>query len=115
MAVYRLEEQQVEERTAGGGDTIITFRHHVPVEKLNGKGRLFAHLSVPVGGSVGMHQHVEESEYYVITAGRGRYLMDDQSWEVGPGDVTEVAPGHSHSILNIGDEPLEFEALIVFA
>ncbi len=115
MAVYRVADQQVEERPVGGGDTIVTFRHHVPKEKLLGKGRLFAHLSVPVGGAVGVHQHIDETEFYVITAGRGRYLMDDEAWDVGPGDVTEVAPGHSHGIENTGDEPLEFEALIVFA
>lgn len=115
MAVYRHDELAVEERTVGGGDTSITFHHYVPKEKLHDKGRLFARLSLPVGGAVGLHQHIDESEYYVIHSGRGLYRMDDETWEVGPGDVCEVAPGHSHAIDNSGEEPLEFTALIVFA
>lgn len=115
MTVYRGEDLRIEERAIGGGETIVTFRHYVDKEQLHGKGRLFANITVPVGGAVGFHQHVDESEFYVIQAGRGRYRMDDESWEVMPGDVTEVAPGHSHGIENIGVEPLEFTALIVFA
>ncbi|MFV0406364.1 MAG: cupin domain-containing protein [Propioniciclava sp.] len=115
MAVYRFDELAVEERTVGGGDLPITFRHYVSAAKLQDKGRLFAHLTIPVGGAVGFHPHVDESEFYVIHAGQGRYRMDDQTWEVGPGDIAEVAPGHSHGIDNIGDTPLEFTALIVFA
>ncbi len=115
MAVNRFGDLRVEERTVGGGDTVVTFRHYVDKDKLHEKGRLFARLSIPPGGAVGFHQHVDESEFYVIHSGRGRYLMDDQSWEVGPGDVAEVAPGHSHGIENIGGEPLEFTALIVFS
>lgn len=115
MAVYRYDDLAVEERTVGGGDTIVTFHHYVGKDKLRDMGRLFAQISVPVGGVVGFHQHTDESEFYVITSGQGRYRMDEETWEVGPGDVTEVAPGHSHGIENIGDEPLVFTALIVFA
>lgn len=115
MSVTRSDDLHVDVRPVAGGETPVTFRHYVPAEKLHGKGRLFARLSIPVGGSAPVHQHVDESEYYVILSGSGRYTMDDQSWEVGPGDVTEVAPGHSHGIVNTGDVPLEFTALIVFA
>ncbi|MFV0452284.1 MAG: cupin domain-containing protein [Propioniciclava sp.] len=115
MAVYRSNDLTVEERPIGGGETDIVFRHYIPKEKLYDHGRLFAHLTVPVGGVVGVHEHPVDAEYYVIHSGRGRYQMDDQTWEVGPGDVAEVAPGHRHGITNIGPEPLTFTALIVNA
>ncbi|MFV0427275.1 MAG: cupin domain-containing protein [Beutenbergiaceae bacterium] len=115
MSVSRYDELSTQVRTLADGDTPITFHHYLPADKLADKGRLFAQVSVPVGGVVPIHQHVGESEYYVITSGRGRYYMDGQQWDVGPGDVTEVAPDHHHGIDNTGDEPLVFTALIIFA
>ncbi|MFV0253411.1 MAG: cupin domain-containing protein [Beutenbergiaceae bacterium] len=115
MAVSRNDDLAVEVRTVGGGDTPITFHHYLPKERLHDKSRLFARVSVPVGGSIGLHQHTDESEFYVIHSGQGRYRMDDHEWDLVPGDVAEVAPGHSHGIDNTGDEPLEFTALIIFA
>lgn len=115
MSVYRFEDLAVEERPIGGGDVDCTFHHYIPKERMHEKGRLFAQISVPAGGTVGVHPHSGESEFYVIQSGHGRYTMDEESWDVGPGDVTEVAPGHSHGIVNTGDEPLVFTALILFA
>lgn len=115
MAVYRSADLATEVRPVGGAETPVTFTHFVSRDQLHGKGRLFARIQVPAGGHVGFHQHTGESEYYVIQSGRGLYRMDDQAWEVGPGDVTEVSPGHSHGIDALGDEPLEFIALIVSA
>lgn len=115
MAVQHFADLQVEQRAIGGGVGEATFHHLVPKEGLFEKGRLFAHLSIPVGGTVGVHQHVDEAEYYVILSGTGSYLMDDQTFPVATGDVCEVQPGHSHGLINTGDEPLLFIALIVFA
>lgn len=113
MSVTKRSELTTEERPVGGGEVDVVFHHYVSLDKLHGHGRLFAEVTIPVGGEAGVHQHVGESEYYVIHSGRGRYTMDEESWDVGPGDVTEVAPGHTHGIVNTGDEPLVFTALIV--
>lgn len=115
MSVQHFADLPIEQRAIGGGVGEATFHHLVTKEGLFDKGRLFAHLSIPVGGTVGVHPHAEEAEYYYILSGQGTYLMDDQTYLVGPGDVCEVQPGHSHGLINTGDETLDFIALIVFA
>lgn len=38
------------------------------------------------------HSHREQEEAYVVVAGSGRILLDDEVLELGPWDVVRVAP-----------------------
>jgi mannose-6-phosphate isomerase-like protein (cupin superfamily) len=40
----------------------------------------------------GGHRHREQEEAYVVVAGSGRILLDDEVLELGPWDVVRVAP-----------------------
>ena len=62
---------------------------------------------VPVGASVGLHQHREnEEEFYLILRGRGRLFCNGQSLDVGAGDLLRNPPGGSHALDNTGSEEL---------
>lgn len=85
-------------------------------EEMNGKGRLFSVLSVPVGGSIGYHVHEKDSETFYILAGQGEFDDNGEATHpCGPGDVLMTPAGNGHAIRNTGNVPLEFMALILYA
>ena len=83
-------------------------------EELFGKGRGFAHTTVHPGSGIGYHVHVGDGEVYYVLSGRGEYSDNGAVTTVEAGDVTFCAPGEGHSILCLGDEPLELITLILY-
>lgn len=106
--IYRTREQMEldpRENVRGGVGT-VTFQHVLSKEEMLGHGRMFAYMIVPVDATVGLHQHDNEQEFYLILSGKGRYQHDDEFFDVGPGDLVSVDDHHSHGIVNTGDEPV---------
>lgn len=98
------------------GKGSVRFHHLLAgPEEMNDKGRLFSHAIVEPGCSIGYHVHENESEIYYILRGTGEYNDNGKTSVVKAGDVTITAAGEGHSIDNIGEEPLEIIALIVFS
>ncbi len=104
-----LTEQRDEMR---GGTGTVTVTHIEEGAKLS-HGRLFASLTLPPGASVGPHVHEGETEYYYILKGSAEVVESDGVKLVSAGDVVVTGNGASHSISNVGSEPLEFIALIL--
>ena len=96
-----------------GGKGTVTVKHLLKPDELLGKGRLFAELTVPPGASVGLHRHEGDVEAYYIIEGRGRYLNNEDAYEVNAGDLTLVDDHHSHGIENIGADDLEYIAIVI--
>ena len=98
-----------------GAPGFITVRNLIndPAE-LNGKGRVFAHTTVLPGHGIGYHVHAGDGEIYFVLSGRGEYSDNGTVTTVEAGDVTFCPPGQGHSILCLGDEPLELITLILF-
>ena len=61
---------------------------------------------LPPGSSIGLHAHEGNSEVFYIVSGTGKVLCDGVYEEVGPGDVHYCPMGHSHSLINDGQENL---------
>lgn len=68
---------------------------------------------IPPGSSVGVHTHADDEEVYVIISGRGRMMLDGETFEVGPGDVIRNVPKGTHGLANAGTEPLTMVVLDV--
>ena len=83
-------------------------------EALLGKGRAFAHTTVHPGSGIGYHVHAGDGEINFVLSGRGEYSDNGTVTTVEAGDVTFCPPGQGHSILCLGDEPLELITLILF-
>lgn len=99
-----------------GGTGDISLRSLLTgTEEMNGKGRLFKLITVPVGGSIGYHVHEGESETFYIVSGSG--LFDDNGTTVpfGAGDVLYTPNDNGHSVQNTGDVPVEMVAMILYA
>lgn len=64
------------------------------------------------GASIGFHQHETGSEIVYFLQGRGKAFYDDMQEEVVAGACHYCPKGHSHSILNDGEEELVFFAVV---
>lgn len=98
------------EMRGGNGEAVI--KHIYKKDELKGNSRLCATITLEPGCSVGTHAHENEEEVYYILRGKGRVIDDGEPIEVNVGDAILTRDGASHSIENIGDETLEFMAVI---
>ncbi|KUO61752.1 MAG: cupin [Gracilibacter sp. BRH_c7a] len=96
----------------GGKDTVKII--NILENEDNYGGRLFGISIIPVGGSIGYHQHIGDFETYYIL--KGKALINDNGNEqvLNPGDMTHCKDGDWHSIENVGDCELEYVAVILY-
>ena len=107
-----LRQEVIEVMRGGKGATGII--HILEKDQFNNAGRLFAHIKLKPGSSIGYHKHEGEFEGYYFIKGEGTYTENDSEYPVKTGDFTLVNSGQSHGIENTGPEDLEFIALILF-
>ena len=67
---------------------------------------------IPVGSSIGYHQHEENAEIMYILSGSGTLTEDGVSHRVSSGQSTYCAKGHFHGLVNDGEEDLHFFAVV---
>jgi mannose-6-phosphate isomerase-like protein (cupin superfamily) len=107
-------EQETEVReNMRGGTGIVTIRHYLKPEEIKARTRLCAELILPPGASVGVHDHVEEDEIYIIQKGQGIMTDGDKEFPVVAGDAILTGQGASHSVKNTGTEDLVITAMII--
>ncbi|HSG90858.1 MAG TPA: cupin domain-containing protein [Pseudomonadales bacterium] len=87
------------------GSTIREFMH--PADG-HCRAQSLAEARVEPGGRTTLHRHAVTEELYHVLAGRGRMVLDDERFDVGPGDTVAIAPGRAHCIENPGSETLVF-------
>lgn len=97
-----------------GGKGVLKLVHFLEQADAYDKGRLFSRMIMPVGSSVGYHQHEGNFEVYYILKGEARVNDNGQESTMGVGDMMLCKDGDYHSIENIGDTDLEFIAMVLF-
>jgi mannose-6-phosphate isomerase-like protein (cupin superfamily) len=65
-----------------------------------------AEATLPVGGATAEHYHRVSEELYLVTAGRGRLVVDGEERIIAEGDCALIPPGARHKVFNAGAEPL---------
>jgi mannose-6-phosphate isomerase-like protein (cupin superfamily) len=105
-------EIELAEKLRGGSGT-VNNRHLFKKEELIAKSRLVAVTTLPVSSSIGFHRHEKEEEIYYIISGKGEVIDEDQIKEIYPGCAMLTGNGKGHSIVNTGNEPLVFLAIIL--
>ena len=75
--------------------------------------RMFAHVTIPVGCSIGDHPHVDDADLYYIIEGTARVDDNGVLKEITAGELSYTQEGEHHSIENIGDGELKFLALVL--
>ena len=94
------------------GKGIVKVTHLVRKEDFKAKVRLCAWLSIPLGGSIGFHEHLDEDEVYIITKGKGILYDGEKESPVEVGDAVLTGDGKGHSITNAGSTELELISFI---
>ena len=101
------------DREPCGGKGIATFRHWLREEERCPNLSFLAEVHIPVGGSVGDHEHHGEAEIYQVLSGKAKYNDNGTIVEIVPGDVMICYDGQMHGIENISDEEFIFTAIII--
>jgi len=99
------------------GKGYVEVTHLFKKDELYGKSksaRLVAKLTLNPGCSIGLHPHESDEEVFYVIKGKGRVDDNGQTYEVSAGDATLTGGGETHSIENIGTEPLEVIAIILY-
>lgn len=95
------------------GKGTVNIKDLADKEALYNHARLFAHITVEPGHSIGCHDHVGETEFFYILKGEGQFNDNGEIVTVYPGDVCATGGGASHGMENVGGETLEMLALIM--
>lgn len=98
------EEKRFPMFKGGKGDTIA--RMHVDELGKIMYGRL------EPGASIGFHKHETGSEIIYILEGKADFLYDEGTEEAAAGQCHYCPKGHSHSMINNGEEELVFFAVV---
>ena len=116
VMVRKKEECYIEyrEHMRDGDGTVQITNFISSPEELNDKGRLFSHMTLTPGTSIGYHVHETDSELFYILRGNAEYNDNGTLVELLPGDVAICPAGTGHGIANKGEETLEFVALILY-
>ncbi|GHV87187.1 cupin [Spirochaetia bacterium] len=112
MVIQRSEMRIEKREKVRDGEGTAVFTHLVECENEK-NAKLLAEISLPVGASIGYHQHDSETEYYFILSGSGSVNDNGTERTVKAGDSIITGNGASHSIKNTGNVPLVFHAIIV--
>ena len=95
------------------GKGLIHIKELTDKEGLYGHGRMFAHITVDPGCSIGYHDHQHETEFYYIIKGEAVFNDNGKEVLVHAGDICATGYGQSHGLENKTDGPVELIALIV--
>ncbi|MBN2550394.1 MAG: cupin domain-containing protein [Anaerolineales bacterium] len=82
-----------------------------PVEHGGTQQHSLAHIVLPPGKASLLHYHQVCEETYYILRGQGRMRLDEQTFDLHPGEAVVVLPGQRHQIFNHQTEDLEFLAI----
>ncbi len=108
-------EQTVEFKCIRNGNGEAEMRKILNgVEEMYGKGRMFNHMVLAPGRSIGEHTHAGDNEIFYILSGTALYNDNGNTVRLNPGDTAVCNDGELHGMVNDGDEPLEFIALILY-
>lgn len=62
-------------------------------------------VEAPPSRRTSRHRHPYD-EVAFVREGRGRWIIDGEEREAGPGDILVIKAGQVHAFVNIGDGPL---------
>lgn len=98
-----------------GGQGDVKLRDFLTEAEMNGKGRLFARVTLEPGCSVGYHVHEGDSEIFYVLEGNPVYNDGGVERQVAPGDVMICPDGTGHGLSNPTDKTAVVMALILYA
>ena len=109
-----LTPEPIQAINRAGGDGTITITKLLPPIHLGSACELFAKVILPPLTSIGIHEHIGNTETYFILTGKALYHDNGKDIECHAGATTFCDAGEKHGIKNISyTDNLEFIALIL--
>lgn len=68
-------------------------------------------MTLQVGEEIGSEVHEDHDQFFRIEEGKGKVIIDDNTYEVEDDDAIIVPAGARHNVINIGDGPLRLYTL----
>ena len=59
------------------------------------------------GQSLGKHCHEKVEETFYFTSGSAKMVVEEELFEIKPGDAFRIEPGECHNIINDTEGPVE--------
>lgn len=114
--MYRTkDEMQTEFKCIRGGHGEVKMEKILlGADEMYGKGRMFNYMTLNPGDSIGEHTHEGDNEIFYFLKGTGAYNDNGTIRRVQPGDTAVCSSGEMHGLINDGNEPIEFIALILY-
>lgn len=105
MANYLEKEPKLTKSHNGNGllKDVVLFQD----EDFQSNIRFFRYMVLPANTSIGFHKHGDNEELYIILKGNGLMKVNDEEFEVKPGDVIINQPFDSHGLTNTSDCDME--------
>ena len=97
-----------------GGIGHITVYPFLTDQEARGAGRLFIKSVIEPGNSIGLHKHEGDMETYYILAGKALISDDGADVVLEAGDCHICPDGQAHSIKSVGEDTLEYIAIILY-
>jgi mannose-6-phosphate isomerase len=63
---------------------------------------------VDPGKRFSLQRHKSRAEHWLVVQGKGLMTLNDNEFEMGPGDSIDIEIGDTHRLANIGHESLIF-------
>ena len=96
-----------------GGTGEVTIRHYFNKDEINASCRLCAQLVLAPGAGIGLHEHTNEDEVFIIQQGEAMVTDEGKEIKLQAGDSILTGNGASHAIKNIGNDNLLITAVIM--
>ena len=106
------QKQEIRENMKGGTGK-VTIRHCLDKEDIKAKCRLCAQLIIPPCAGIGLHEHAQEDEIFIVQQGKGIIIDDGKETTVESGDAILTGQGGAHSVKNTGETDLILTAIIM--
>lgn len=113
--VYKLSDLPLSKNQSAGGKGELLSKFAFSRENAlpSQAVKEMKYLVLLPGDSIGVHEHKDNEDCYLICSGAGIYIETDGSKHpVAAGDMTICRAGESHGLINTGELPLVFFAVL---
>ena len=105
--------EKITDDNSHGGEGRIEIQKVFKREDFNGAWDFALRVVMPPNSSMGLHEHGNDEEMYIILRGQGLMTMDGKEKKVEKGDMILNQPYGKHGLLN--DSNQDIELLIIQA
>lgn len=99
--------EKITDENSHDGEGIIDIQKVFKREDLNGAWDFALRVVMPPKSSMGLHEHGNDEEMYIILSGSGLMTIEGKEQRVQKGDMIFNKPYGKHGLLNDGNENIE--------